>query len=57
MNKNLRSVKIVVTAQTLYHLRKMAVMAGWGERDIGRVVDKLVRTHLAQKADATALEE
>lgn len=42
--KNLRRVSVVVTAQTLYHLRHMAAMAGWGEKDLGRVIDKLVRT-------------
>lgn len=44
MSKNLRTTKMTDTAQTLYHLRRMAVMSGWDERDIGRVVDKLVRT-------------
>ena len=42
--KNLRRISAVVTAQTLYHLRQMAAMAGWGEKDLGRVIDKLVRT-------------
>lgn len=46
MNKNLRTVKLTVTSQTLFHLNQMAAMCGWGQRDIGRVVDKLVRTHL-----------
>ena len=41
--KNLRRVSVVVTAQTLYHLRHMAAMAGWGDKDLGRVIDKLVR--------------
>ena len=43
MNKNLRRVSVVVTAQTLYHLNRMAAMNGWAEKDIGRVIDKLVR--------------
>ena len=42
-NKNLRHVNVVVTAQTLYHLNRIAAMNGWGARDIGRVIDKLVR--------------
>ena len=42
-NKNLRHVNVVITAQTLYHLNRLAAMNGWGERDIGRVIDKLVR--------------
>lgn len=44
-NKNLRRISVVVTAQTLYHLRLLAAMNGWGEKDIGRVIDKLVRTY------------
>ena len=39
--KNLRRISIVVTAQTLWHLEHLAAMAGY--RDVGRVVDKLVR--------------
>ena len=42
--KNLVRISIVVTKQTLWHLRELAAMAGWGDRDIGKVVDKLVRT-------------
>ena len=42
--KNLRRVSVVVTAQTLYHLNHMAAMNGWGEKDLGRVIDKIVRT-------------
>ena len=42
-NKNLHHVNVVITAQTLYHLNRLAAMNGWGERDIGRVIDKLVR--------------
>lgn len=48
--KNLRRISLVVTAQTLYHLREMAAMAGWGEKDLGRVVDKLVRTERSKEA-------
>ena len=41
--KNLRRVAITVTPQTLYHLKNMADACG--HRDVGRVVDKLVREH------------
>ena len=44
--KNLRRISAVVTAQTLYHLNHFAAINGWGEKDIGRVIDKLVRAHL-----------
>ena len=49
--KNLRRISVVVTAQTLYHLNHMAAMNGWGERDIGRVIDKIVRTALAEEKE------
>jgi hypothetical protein len=52
--KNLRRVSVVVTAQTLHHLNHMAAMNGWGENDLGRVIDKLVRTlQLDQKDGVT----
>lgn len=38
---NSRRIRIVVTAQTLYHLQQMQQFCGY--KDIGRVVDKLVR--------------
>ena len=41
MKKNQRRVAITVTPQTLYHLNNMADACG--HRDIGRVVDRLVR--------------
>lgn len=45
--KNLIRINIVVTRQTLWHLRQLAAMAGWGEKDIGRVIDHMVRTWCA----------
>ena len=42
--KNLRRVSVEVTTQTLYHLNHLAAMNGWGEKDLGRVINKLVRT-------------
>lgn len=39
-----------VAAQTLYHLNQMAAAAGYA-RDIGRVVDKIVRAWLAKKEE------
>ena len=44
--KNLRRINIVVSAQTLGHLEAMTAANGWGEKDLGRVVDKLMRTAL-----------
>lgn len=39
--KNRRRVSILVSSQTLYHLENMAQFCG--HKDLGRVVDKLVR--------------
>lgn len=49
-NKNLRHINVVITAQTLYHLNRLAAMNGWGGRDIGRVIDKLVRSNCIEEA-------
>ena len=40
-NKNLRRLSLLVTSQTAYNLQRLAQMAGY--REIGRVVEKLVR--------------
>ena len=39
--KNMRRLNTLVTAQTLYHLQRLADMTG--SRNVGRVVDKLTR--------------
>ncbi len=54
--KNLRRVSVVVTAQTLYHLNHMAAMNGWGEKDIGRVIDKIVRYMQTNEKDGVSDE-
>ena len=43
-NKNLRRLSLLVTSQTAYNLQRLAQMAGY--REIGRVVDKLVRDRM-----------
>lgn len=48
-NKNLRTIKITVNSQTLYHMQMLAAMAGWGEKDLGRVVDKLMKAYCLQR--------
>lgn len=44
--KNLRRISVLVTAQTAYNLRKLADMDG--QRNEGRVIDKLVRDRIMQ---------
>jgi hypothetical protein len=46
-NRNLRRIHTTVSAQTLYHLENMRKFSGY--KDIGQVIDKLVRekTHFS----------
>ena len=46
--KNLRRLSVLVTAQTAYNLIKLAQMAGYKEKDIGKVIDKLVRDRMIE---------
>lgn len=43
VKKNLKRVNVVVTKQTHWKLCQWAAFMGYGEKDIGRVIDKLVR--------------
>ena len=49
--KNLRRITIVVTAQTLWHLHRLCAICGYNEKNIGRVVDKLVRAYCAERGE------
>lgn len=49
--KNLRRISVVVTAQTKWHLERLAALAGYGEKDLGRVIDKIIRANCADKAE------
>ena len=47
--RNMRRISVLVTAQTLYNLAKLAAMDGGNE---GRVIDKLVRDRMLLLRDA-----
>lgn len=49
--KNLRRVSLVINSQTLWHLKKLAAEAGYSDRELGRVVDKLVRERAAERSE------
>lgn len=54
MRKGTKRITVVVTAQSYYHLRHLADMAGYNS--IGRVIDKLVREHqLAMRGGYTTV--
>ena len=45
--KNLRRLeRVVVTAQTLWHLSYICALNGWGIKDIGRAIDEVVRFYV-----------
>lgn len=48
--KNLRRISITVSSQTLYHLENMRCLCGY--KDIGQVIDKLVREKRVSQYDA-----
>ena len=50
MPQHRKKIVIRLQPQTLYHLNQMAAAAGY-DRDIGRVVDKIVRAWLAKKEE------
>ena len=47
--KNMRRISVLVTAQTLYNLARLAAMDGGNE---GRVIDKLVRDRMLMLKEA-----
>lgn len=53
MKKGLRRVSIIVKDQTWEHLMHWAAEAGYSEKNIGRVVDKVVRA-AAMRESTTA---
>lgn len=50
IKKNLRRTSVVITKQTYWNLRRWADAAGWGEKDLGRIIDKLVRERAIQES-------
>lgn len=47
--KNLRRRSVVISAQTEWHLREICARNGWGDKDIGRAIDKVMRAYLADQ--------
>lgn len=54
--KNLMYLWVRITKQTYYNLCKWAAAAGYGEKDLGRVIDKMareraIRTNIARQTE------
>lgn len=45
--KNMRRVSVLISAQTLWNLGRLAKMAKYGD-NIGKVIDKLVREKMVE---------
>ena len=54
-NKNLRRLSLLVTSQTAHNLQRLAQMTGY--REIGRVVDKLVREKMIALKGGDGIEQ
>lgn len=52
IKKNLRHLHAVVTKQTYGNLWRWAAEAGWGEKDLGRVIDRLARERALREGAA-----
>ena len=49
---NLRRHNCIFTAQTEGHLLEICAYEGWGEKDIGRAVDKVTIAYRQQRSTA-----
>ena len=49
--KNLRRLNTLVTGQTYWHLCRKAAAAGYSEKELGRIIDKMSRTEQAEEAE------
>lgn len=54
-DKNKRRISVLVSAQTAWNLEKLAYMAG--QKDIGRVIDKLTREKMLSISHSTHQRE
>ena len=43
IKKNLTYLHVIVTKQTYWKVRRWADEMGWMEKDMGRIIDRLVR--------------
>lgn len=56
IKKNLRRTSVVITKQTYWNLCRWAATAGWGEKDLGRIIDKMARDKALQESTSRHFE-
>ena len=57
IKKNLMHIHAVVTKQTYWKIRHWADEMGWTEKDMGRIIDRLVREKALRESSSRRFEE
>lgn len=57
IKKKLRHLHAIVNKQTYWHLLRWAASSGWGEKDLGRVIDKLVRDRAMSESAYSSMRD
>ena len=57
IKKNLTHLHVIVTKQTYWKVRRWADEMGWTEKDMGRILDRLVREKALRESTSRHFEE
>ena len=57
IKKNLTHLHVIVTKQTYWKVRHWAEELGWTEKDMGRVIDRMVREKALRESTSRRFEE
>lgn len=57
IKKNLTHLHVIVTKQTYWKVRRWADEMGWTEKDMGRIIDRLVREKALRESTSRHFEE
>lgn len=57
IKKNLTHLHVIVTKQTYWKVRHWAEEMGWTEKDMGRIIDRLVREKALRESTSRHFEE
>lgn len=57
MKKNLTHLHVIITKQTYWKVRRWADEMGWTEKNMGRIIDRLVREKALRESTSRRFEE
>ena len=57
IKKNLTHLHVIVTKQTYWKVRHWAEEMGWTEKDMGRIIDRMVREKALRESTSRHFEE